>query len=188
MNTVISNLLRSKVAKILPMKKITLLLFLFFSLHAFSQKTIFNVARTGTVDEVKALMKENPNCINEISPEGFSPLILACYRGNAEVAKFLISNVKDINSTSGMGTALMVATVKGNAEIVKLLLDNKANPDLTDANGTTALIYAVQFSNPEIVKLLLENKADKAKTDDKGKTAFEYAAFSGNEQIINLLK
>lgn len=171
------------------MKKTTFfLLILFFSLNAFSQKTIFDVARTGTVDEVKSLMKGNPNCINEISPEGYSPLILACYRGNVEVARFLIRNVKDINSASGMGTALMAATVKGNVEIVRLLLENKADSNVTDANGTTALMYAVQFSNPEIVKLLLKNKADKAKIDSKGKTAFEYAAFSGNEEIINLLK
>ena len=67
-------------------------------------------------------------------------------------------------------------------------MENKANPNLTDANGTTALIYAVQFKNTPIVKMLLEYKANKLKIDNKGKTAFEYAVFSSNEEIINLLK
>ncbi|HEU4497015.1 MAG TPA: ankyrin repeat domain-containing protein [Flavobacterium sp.] len=170
------------------MKKFALFFLMLLSANAFSQKDIFNVARTGTVDEAKALMKAAPNCINETSPQGYTPLILACYRGNNEVAKLLAKNVKDINAGSGMGTALMAATVKGNVEMAKFLLENKADPDRTDANGTTALIYAVQFSSPEIIKLLLAHKADKAKTDNSGKTAFEYAAFTGNETIINLLK
>ena len=161
---------------------------LFFFQIGFAQQDIFDIARKGTVEAVKTIMKQNPGAIDSISREGFSPLILACYRGNIDVAKFLIKEVKDINGNSSMGTPLMAAVVKGNKEIVEVLLDNKANPNLTDANGTTALIYAVQFNYISIVKLLLDFKADKSKIDDKGKTAFEYAAFSNNEEIINLLK
>jgi ankyrin repeat protein len=104
------------------------------------------------------------------------------------VAKFLISNVKNIDASSDMGTALMACAVKGNVEIAKLLLEKGCNPNLTDPNGTTALIYATQFKNVELVKALLKHKTDKTKIDNKGKTAFEYAVFSGNEEIINLLK
>lgn len=170
------------------MKYSYLIVALFFFQIGFAQQDIFDIARKGTVEEVKTIMKQNPGAIDSISREGFSPLILACYRGNIDVAKFLIKEVKDINGNSSMGTPLMAAVVKGNKEIVEVLLDNKANPNLTDANGTTALIYAVQFNYIPIVKLLLDYKADKSKIDDKGKTAFEYAAFSNNEEIINLLK
>ena len=72
--------------------------------------------------------------------------------------------------------------------LTELLLEKGCNPDLTDANGTTALIYATQFKNPELIKALLKHNADKSKIDSNGKTAFEYAVFSGNEDIINLLK
>lgn len=171
------------------MKKIYFLLIAcFFSITAFSQKDIFTIARGGTVAEALKAMKSNPNCINELSPEGFSPLILACYRNNNEVAKFLIDNIKDINATTDMGTALMAATVKGNIDIATVLLDKKANVNLTDAKGITALMYAVQFRNVPMIKLLLKYKADKTKVDSFGKTAFEYAAFAGNDEIINLLK
>lgn len=171
------------------MKKIHLLLFIYLiTVSAIAQKDIFAIARSGTINEVKQLMKINPNCINEISPEGFSPLILSCYRNNNEVAKFLIETIEDINATSEMGTALMAATVKGNLDIATVLLDKKANPNLTDSKGITALMYAVQFRNINMIKLLLKYKADKTVVDSIGKTAFEYAAFSGNEEIINLLK
>lgn len=171
------------------MKRCLQLFFFFFVFQAgFSQTGIFDIARSGTVEEVMAAMKENPGIINSVNDQGFSPLILASYRGNQPVALFLIKNVKDIDGNSPMGTPLMAAVVKGNKEIVLALLQNKANPNLTDAHGTTALIYAVQFQNVEIIKLLLGHKADKSKIDDKGKTAFEYAVFSKNDEIINLLK
>jgi hypothetical protein len=166
------------------------LIFLFFTLSSFAQKssTIFDVARTGTVAEAKALFEQNPKVVDEINEAGYSPLILACYRGNTEVAQFLIENGANLNYNSTMGTPLMAAVVKGNIEIVKTLLDLKADVNLSDANGISALIYAVQFQNPEILSMLLHYKADKSHQDKEGKTAFEHAVFSGNETIINLLK
>ena len=155
---------------------------------AFSQKDIFTVSRSGTLQEAEALYKENPEVINKSNDNGYTPLILACYRANVPVVKFLIQKGAAINKSSDMGTALMAATVKKNLEITQLLLENKANPNLTDPNGTTALIYAVQFNAPDIIKLLLKYNADKSHQDKSGKTAFEYAAFAGNEEIINLLK
>ena len=165
-----------------------MIFFLLLFQVGFSQQDIFDIARKGTVEEAKIALKQNPDIINSVNAEGYSPLILACYRGNVPVANFLIKNVKDINGTSPMGTPLMAAVVKGNKEIVLALLENNANPNLTDANGTTALIYAVQFKNGNIIKSLLNFKAAKSQIDSKGKTAFEYAVFSGDEEIINLLK
>lgn len=161
----------------------------FFCLQtAFSQKDIFTVSRSGTFQEAEALYKENPKIINQLNENGYTPLILACYRANVTVAKFLIQKGATIDKSSNMGTALMAATFKKNTEIVQLLLENKANPNLSDSNGTTALIYAVQFNAPDIIKLLLKYNVDKSHKDNSGKTAFEYAAFAGNEEIINLLK
>jgi hypothetical protein len=152
------------------------------------QKSIFDVARNGTLPEIEQLYTENKNCINEINEFGFSPLILACYKGNTEVAKFLIEKKTNLNYVSDEGTALMAAVVKGKNELVKLLLENGANPNLTNLEGTTALMYATQFKNIELVKLLLQYKADKTIVNKDQKTAFEFAVFSNNDEIINLLK
>jgi uncharacterized protein len=161
-----------------------------FGLTAKAQEKldIFDIARKGTVQQAKELVKSNPKVINETNKDGFSALILACYRGNNEVAKFLIVNGSDINGNSDMGTPLMAAIVKGNNEMATFLIDKKANVNLADANGVTSLIYSVQFQNIDIIEVLLKNKADQSHKDKQGKTAFEYAAFSGNEKIINLLK
>jgi len=149
---------------------------------------MFLVARSGSVLEMESILKENPDAINSKNTYGFSPLILACYNSNNEVASYLIDKNADVNYISQEGTALMAATVKGNIKLVELLLLNGANPNLTDENGTTALMYAVQFKNETIIKLLLANKADASLLNQEGKTAFEYAVFSKNDNIINLLK
>lgn len=159
-----------------------------FSSSGFSQNNVFNIARSGTVEELKILVSNTPDVINTKNENGFTPLILACYKGNIAVAKFLIKHSKTINTSSDMGTPLMAATYKGQEELVQLLLEKNANPNLADSNGTTPLIYAVMSRNTNIISLLLKYKADKALRDKDGKTAFEFAVFSENQEIINQLK
>jgi ankyrin repeat protein len=151
-------------------------------------KSIFDVARSGTVSEVKELMKQNPDIINQTNESGFSPLILACYKGNIEVADFLIDNVKDVNYKSQEGTALAGLSVKYNKNLVEHLLNKNANPNITDATGSTPLFWAVKFGNKELTELLLKHKADKSIKDSQGMTPFEYALQTNNKEIINLLK
>lgn len=172
------------------MKKILSLLVLLSALcnAQVKPKDVFDVARSGTVEEMKALVQIKKDTINVVNQSGFSPLILACYRGNTPVAEYLSKNVKNINYNSPNGTALAAAAVKGNTALVKLLLENKANPDLADAIGMTPLLYSSQFENKEIILLLLKYKADKKLVNGEGKTAMDYAVFNKNQEIIDLLK
>jgi uncharacterized protein len=170
------------------MYRIIMLLLILWSDVVLSQSNVFSIARSGTLSEMQLYLKANPNAINEVSKEGFTPLILACYNGNIKVAQYLIEIAEDVDYQSPMGTTLMAVTVKGHTILAQALLQKGANPNLTDEKGTSALMYAVQFRNVELVRLLLQYSADKTLKDSTGKTAFEYAVFSGNEEIINLLK
>lgn len=172
------------------MKKITLILLL-LSAFCYAQekekKDVFDVARYGTVAEMEQLVTKDKNIINAVSPMGFTPLILACYRGNTEVAAYLAKNVKDINYESDNGTALAAVAVKGNTKIAKILLENGANPNTADRLGVSPLIYAVQFENEPLIKLLLQYKASKTHKDNKGRTPLDHANATKNDKIINLL-
>lgn len=175
------------------MKYKVALLILFLSILTFAQneskeKDVFNVARSGTVEEIKVIESKTPGSINSVNASGFTPLILACYRGNLPVAEYLMTQVNNINYVSPSGTALAAVIVKGDKNLAQKLLENKADPNLADSNGTTPLIFAVQFQNKDIVKMLLEFKADKSIADKNGKTPFEHAVFSQNKEIIELLK
>ncbi|WP_375180907.1 ankyrin repeat domain-containing protein [Chryseobacterium sp.] len=153
------------------MRKLILLMGIFLSFTFVTAqdktKSIFDLARSGTVAEVKDMMKQNPDIINQTNESGFSPLILACYRGNVEVAKFLIDNVKDVNYKSQEGTALSGLSVKYNKDLVTYLLNKKADPNIADATGSTPLFWAVKFGNKELIELLLRYKADKTLKDDR---------------------
>lgn len=151
-------------------------------------KNVFDVARNGSVEEMQTLMNIDKDTINTKNANGFSPLILACYRGNIDVAVFLINNVKNIDEISPEGTALVASIFKGDKKMSEILLQNGANPNIQNAEGITALMFAVQTQNEELVKLLLKYKSNKKLKDKKGKTAFEYAVFSNNKNIVNLLK
>jgi len=171
-------------------KSLLAILFILFTYLTFGQESlnVFDIARKGTVEQAIAIFKENPNAFKTLDKNGFTSLILACYRGNNEVARFLIENDYQINDNTEMGSALMACIVKENNEIAKLLIDKKADLNSTNNQGITALMYAVQFNNIEIIKLLLANNANKNLKDKSGKTAFEYATFTGNDEIINILK
>lgn len=162
----------------------------FLGIFSFSTiaQDIFDIARKGTASQVETLYKNTPDQIDAINDAGYTPLILATYHGNYEVAKALLKYTTSINANSSSGTALMAATVKGSPQLVSLLLDHAADPNITDGNGSTALLYAIFFKNTDIVALLLAHKADISYKDNRGYTALDYATLTKNESLINLIK
>lgn len=170
------------------MKKIIVLVFSLFWMQSFSQADIFQIARNGTVEDLKIALKLNPKVINSVNERGSTPLILACYYNNKEVVSELLANDAQIDTAIEMGTALMAAVVKGNYEITKMLLENGANPNLRDANQSTALIYATLFKNKEILQLLVAYKADKSLKDARSFSALDYANQFNDNDLIQILK
>ena len=166
------------------------MIILLLSINAvFAQNSnCFDIARKGSLSEIKSLFEKDKNSINAIDEKGSSMLILACYRGNHQVAQFLIDNGADLNYASTNGNALMACVFKNEIQLLDELLQKKANIDLTDANGQTALMLAVQLNNVQMVKKIVSSGANKSLKCKQNKTAFEYAVFSNNEEIINLLK
>lgn len=161
--------------------------FLLMSLLCYGQKNIFDIARFGSVEDVKRLMTINADTINAIDTNGYLPLTLACYRENDDVAIFLASRVKQIDGTSEYGTPLMAAVYKNRPNIVEHLLNLNANPNAADVNGTTPLHYAIILRSEKLIKLLMDAKADVNFKDHRGNSAIDYAAMTQNESIIKLV-
>ncbi|MFN4199490.1 MAG: ankyrin repeat domain-containing protein [Flavobacterium sp.] len=162
------------------------LLLAFIQLRA--QQDFFSWIINGEVAKVESYIESIPEATNQLSKEGFSPLILASYTGSLELVRLLVTKGAAVNYNSSMGTALMAAIVKNHVTVVQFLLEKGADVNIWDERGTTPLIYAVQFKNKEVIKLLLNHKPDTSHTDKNGKTAFEYAVFSGDRDVIELLK
>jgi len=165
-----------------------LMLVMFQFVTAQTAMDIFDIARKGTAAQALEAVKKQPHIFDSVNKDEYTPLILACYRGNTEVAKVMLEHKTNVNANSPMGTALMAATVKGDLDMVELLLKYHPDVNLSDNQGITALMYAAMFKNEKIVSLLLQNGAKLDLMSQQGKTAFEYATETKQENIINLLK
>ena len=168
-------------------KTITISLLL-FTTFAYCQRDVFDVARSGSLEEMKALYTIDSDTINKVNKNKHTPLILACYRGNIEVAKFLIDNVDNLDFVSGEGSALMAAIYAGQIELAKLLVRKGSNPNIADLNGTTALHYAVRLEDEELVKLLLSKGAKSNVKNSSNQSPMDIAVIKKNKQLIEILK
>lgn len=83
----------------------------------------------------------------------------------------------------------MVAAKLGDKVCLAILLHAKAKVNLTDNNGETALIKALQSRNTKIVELLLKNGADTSIADFSGRTVLRHARENGRiRRIVKLLE
>ncbi|MES2679902.1 MAG: ankyrin repeat domain-containing protein [Bacteroidota bacterium] len=165
---------------------------LFFVVYVFlfgkaGAQDIFAAARTGDVKRIEALFKINADTVNSKNASGFTPLIIACYRNQAEATKFLLDHKANVNATSPEGPVILGACYKGNLELTTLLINYKADVNARNEAGTTALMYAALSGNVELLKLLLKQGAEKQAEERSGKTALSYAKMNGSKEIIALL-
>jgi ankyrin repeat protein len=85
------------------------------------------------------------------------------------------------------GLPLVDAAKRGDAALVKTLLQRKANPNEKEADGTTALHWAVYFDRKDIAEALLRGGADVNAETDLGVTPLWIAADNASDQMIATL-
>jgi len=117
-----------------------------FKLQGLSEKQIDHMmimaASNGLTTTIKLLFDKINIRINCRDRGRYSPLMLACLRGNYEMAEFLINKGAKIDLKNYFGTtALMMSSFYGSIEIVKLLLKYGAKKDIMDNRQETALEY-----------------------------------------------
>ena len=93
----------------------------------------------------------------------------------------------NINVNSGFGTPLMAAVVKNHHDIVEQLLQSKADVNLSDESGTTALHYATMFKNTNTIQILLDAGADIHSLDAQNYSPLDYAVMYNDSKLIALL-
>lgn len=86
------------------------------------------------------------------------------------------------------GANLIEAVKKGCPAIVQAFLAKGCDPNATDRNGGTALIWATARGDIDAVRLLMEAGAAINAEDAKGMTALRMAQSKGHDHIAALLK
>jgi ankyrin repeat protein len=123
--------------------------------------------------------------IDARTPQDESPLMMACLRGRAELARKLIDRGADVNKTGW--TPLHYAATNGHVAIIQMLLDENAYIDAASPNGTTPLMMAAMYGTTAAVKLLLDSGADPTLKNQLGLTALDFANRASRKDAAELL-
>lgn len=170
------------------MRHLLKIFFLLFVQIGFGQIDIFDVARKGTTEQLSNLIKINTDTVNSINLRGDSPLLLACYYGNNEVAKKLIEHVENVNIESKEGIPLTATIYSKNFELTKCLINNGANIEFVDIYGKTPLLWALANGDIQTVKFLIEKGANTSIKDKSNMAAIDYALILKNDEIISSIR
>ncbi|TVL63531.1 ankyrin repeat domain-containing protein [Brachyspira hyodysenteriae] len=127
--------------------------------------------------------------------DGYTPLMIASYKGNTDIVKLLLEYNASVDITNDYNyTALIYACIYGRADVVKILLEHKADMYIEtklENNHLTALMISCSQNHTEIARILLENGYDPNYKNQKGETALIYSAFIKNAkpstEIIKIL-
>ncbi|KAI3837562.1 hypothetical protein MKX03_033585 [Papaver bracteatum] len=120
--------------------------------------------------------------------DGRGCLHYASEKGNLEVCKYLLENLKlDVNSKDGNGrTPLYQAIFKGHFVTVRYLLEKGADPDESDILDATPLICAIKSGDIKIITLLL-SRGVRVDFATRFGTSLSYAISRGHQNAVKVL-
>ena len=150
---------------------------------------LFAAAGRGYAATVELLLEQGAE-LDMVSPQGWTPLMLAAQGGHEAVVDLLLAKGADPNAISNdrSATPLCLAAIAGHTGVVKRLLKEGAHVDTKIVGGNTALMLAVFKGHHDTVKGLVANGADvTAKTGD-GTTALQIAASKHDIAMMRLLQ
>jgi uncharacterized protein len=146
---------------------------------------LYVALRDSSLKAAQALIDWPKTNVEMRTPEDESPLMMACLKGQIDMAKKLISRDADINKTGW--TPLHYAATGGHVAIIELLLDQDAYIDAESPNGTTPLMMAAHYGSPAAVKFLLEAGADPTLKNQLGLTAIDFANRAGRRDAAEMI-
>ena len=149
----------------------------------------------GSLEAVQWLLASGAVCdLSVETPEGNTPLRLACYNGNLPIVKLLYSAGAqgDVSKPNKKGSKPMsAACYEGHIHIVKFLLECGCEADLPGPqyHSTTHMTLAAQNGHVELMKFLYENgcQDDVNHVDERGMVPMMYAAQQDNMDVLEFL-
>jgi len=145
----------------------------------------------GRIKEVKKAINDNEEYISAFLKDGFTPIGLATFFGQDEVAHLLFDNGADpsICADNAMKVnAIHAATATGNFRMLELFLSNGYDPNIPQMNNITPVQSAAYQGNFEMVKLLVRHGADPKIKSVDDVDAIGYAKEGGHDNIVMYLK
>ena len=175
---------------------------------------LLKAAKNGWEQELRQAIADGAD-IEYTDRRGNTPFMLASYYGNRKLAQILLKNGANINAVDhNMETVLMKSVKSQKTSTAKFLITQKADCNIKNRNGLSAISFSSMRSNKSMINILLNNGADIKDAwfsaswngridivkflfnkkmidinahDNKGWTALMHAAFHGRENIVKFL-
>ncbi|HES76783.1 MAG TPA: ankyrin repeat domain-containing protein [bacterium] len=111
---------------------------------------------------------------------GYTPLMQAVMRNDPKMVNMLLDKGAKIDQKNFYTelTPLMMAVDNGSMDMVELLIARKANLNLQDERGRSALMHATAARQAKIAQRLTQAGADATLKDKQGRTADDLAKTS----------
>ncbi|MBX8463729.1 ankyrin repeat domain-containing protein [Deinococcus sp. RIT780] len=152
---------------------------------------VFEAAALGDEAALTRGLDADPALVNGVSGDGFSPLGLAAFFGQAGAAEALLSRGADVNAVSrnAMGvTPLHSAVAGGHGALARALVMAGADVNAAQAGGFTPLMAAAQNGDAGLVLFLRGRGARVDAVTDAGQGAADLAREEGHAGLAEALE
>jgi ankyrin repeat protein len=116
---------------------------------------IHDVAKSGNLERVKALLKDNPDLVSSKDKDGATPLYIAATSEHNDIAELLLAKGADVNAKDKYGNTALIESAYRNAGLVKALIGAGVDVNAKLPDGWTALMRAADLGHADIVKALI---------------------------------
>src|SRR5438105_4679209 len=151
---------------------------------------IFGASMAGDAVRVTELARSNRDLVNSYSSDGWTPLHLACFFSQRDIAEALIGCGAEVNARSRnamQNTPLHAAAARRNAESVRLLIEHGADVNARQEGGWTALHAACLNGDSETMLLLMAGGADVQARANNNQNAMDLALTKGHQAVVDVL-
>lgn len=152
---------------------------------------IFAAAMLGDTARLEPLLTANRSLVSAVSPDGWTPLHLAAFFGNADATRLLLNKGADvkIRSNNAMNNLALHAAAAGkHKDIVKLLLEFGTPANAQQHGGWTALHAAAQHGDVEMAQVLVEGGAEISARADNQQRPLDLAVLKAHQGMVDFLE
>jgi ankyrin repeat protein len=165
-------------------------IFIFHFKSNLKAQSIHDLARSGTAAQMEKYLRKHPDHLNLSSEHGATPLLLATYRGNHEVAEVLLQAGADPNQCFKEGAPIYGVIFKGDAAMLDLLI--KKGVDVNQVCQLEELGYpihlAINLLRFEQIKQLLMAGVRLDVRDAQGRTIQDLLLLHQNPELNALFE
>ena len=148
--------------------------------------TLHYAAQGGDTDIISLIHTHLSNIESKTS-NGFTPLMVAAFRGKLHAVKWFLEKGATVTSVVSHGwNILHGAAQSGDPDTIDLILTHLTDIESKTVHGETPLIIAVRLGKLQGVKCLLERGANPLAEDNKGQNSL-YHASSCDSDFFDLL-